>query len=65
MDENSQAAYIMAQVACALIGMEGMKADNLQRQACCESPAYVQNDFDNLLVEYCISHNEVIGYLRK
>ena len=65
MNENQRAAYVMSQVACALIRMEGMKADNLQRTANCESPAYVQSDFEDLLQEFCIGHNDVTGYFRK
>jgi len=65
MNENQQAAFIMAQATCALIRMEGMKAENQIQQMRNEYPKYVEDDFRGLLAEYKIEWNDVLGYFNR
>ena len=59
----ARVAYIQAQVACALIELEGMKAENRQREIEGKSLAYTEAAFDALLHRYAITHNDVMNYL--
>lgn len=59
----AQAAYINAQVACAMITAMGMQAENMQRQAVGQSVAYGHSAFVNLIKEYGIHHNATVGSL--
>lgn len=62
---NEKVAYIMGQVACALIEMESMKAANRERQMRDQSDAYGEEAFFELTTKYAISHNAVLGYLNQ
>ena len=61
MDEK--VAYIMSQVACALIDMEAMKAENQNRRNRGESIAYPSEAFFEIQDKYCIGHNAVLSHL--
>jgi hypothetical protein len=56
-------AIVNARVACALITMEGMKAENRQRKWENKSNAYTENDFTSVINDYAIGENDVIGFL--
>jgi hypothetical protein len=43
----------------AQIHMNGMVAENMQRQVLGESMAYTHSDFENLISEFGIHHNEL------
>ena len=60
MTEDQKAAYVHAQVACAMADLFGMLAANTERQQQGYAPAYDQDAFFNLKEEYCISHNDVL-----
>ncbi len=64
MNEEQQAAYIQSQVACAMIEMEGMKANNLIRDGAGYSPLYGKDQFLELIERYDIDHTSVIGLFR-
>jgi len=57
-------AEVQARVACALIRMEGMKAENAQRELCGASMAYGADAFDSLIDQEGIGTNAVILTLR-
>ena len=57
-------AEVQARVACALIRMEGMKAENAQREYCGASLAYGADAFLAVIDEECIGSNAVITTLR-
>lgn len=59
---EEQAAYIMAQAACALIEAMGMQAANSQYP---ENQPYQKKDFDAVIERYGIDHNAVIGFFRR
>lgn len=61
MTPEQKAAYIIAQAACAMAEIEGMKAENMQRQQRGESMAYVEDDFIGIPDKYGIHDNAVIG----
>ncbi len=65
MNQQEQITYVQSQIACALIEMEGMKADNKIREMRGESPAYNENDFQNLITKYNIHHNGVVTALTR
>ena len=62
---EQRAAYIQAQVACAMIEAMGMKAQNEYRMQVGEAPENILKDFENLIVCFGIDHNSTIGYLRE
>jgi len=56
-------AYVHAQVACALIELEAMKAANRERDICGDAPAYGEAAFMALQDKYGIHHNAVLTTL--
>lgn len=64
MTPEQKAAYTMAQAACALAEIEGMKAENMQRELRGESMAYVFDDFFAITEKYPIHHNAVVAWMR-
>lgn len=48
-----------AELLCARIEMEGMIAENQQRSHSGFSPAYVEDDFLNIIKEHGIGYNDV------
>ena len=60
MTDEQNVAYVNAQVACALIEMEGMKADNIKRTQMNLPPLFRGKDFNALIEKYRIHHNAVI-----
>ena len=64
MTPEQRAAYITAQAACAIAEIEGMKAENMQREALGQSMAYVFDDFFAITEKYPIHHNAVIEWMR-
>lgn len=64
MNLEARVAFIHSQIICALAEIEGMKADNLQKQIRGEYPIYGKEDFENVTLRYGIHHNGVIEYLR-
>jgi len=60
----ARVAEVQARVACALIQMEGMKAENAQRAHRGESMAHVWADFEALIETECVGSNSVIMTLR-
>lgn len=57
MTSEQKAAYVNAQMACALIEMEGMKAANAQHP---EAQPHAKEDFDKVILKYGIHHNGVV-----
>lgn len=64
MTPEQQAAYVIAQAACAMAETAGMQAENQQRLHRGESPAYIETDFAAVIQRNCIGHNDVIGMFR-
>lgn len=62
MTENQQAAYVIAQAACATITAMGMQADNDQHP---EDQPHTKEDFDALIEEWGIHHNAVLGEFQR
>ena len=60
MTPEQQAAYVMSQVACALIEMNAMIATNTERERNGWAPAYNEIAFLQLHEKYCIGHNAVL-----
>ena len=62
MTQAQAAAFINSQVAIFQCRLEGMKAENRQREVCGHSPAYTEEAFSELEAEFSsvISHNAVI-----
>lgn len=59
MTPEQKAAYINAQVACALAEIEAMKAANRQREIQGYTPAYGEEAFAAVPDRYGISNNHV------
>ena len=55
--------FMNSQIACALIEMNSMIAENQQRMHRGEPMAYIEDDFMKLITKYDIGHNSVITYL--
>lgn len=65
VQDMKNAAYIFSQSCCALIQAMGMMSENMQRQACGHSMAYVHDRFAELITEYGIHHNQVISHYNR
>lgn len=65
MDKEARLVYIRSQILCAEIEMQGMIAENRQRELRGESMAYVEEDFALIPIRYGIHSNAVISYLKK
>ena len=61
MTPEQKAAYINGQVACALIEMESMKAENEAAKLRGDPPGYLRDDFLELIEKYAIAHNSTLG----
>jgi len=61
MNTQQKAAYVFAQAVCALAEIEGMKAENRQREYCGNAMAYADSDFLAVIEKYGIHHNAVCG----
>jgi len=60
LNKNQTTAYVLAQTACALAEIEGMKAENMQRAVLGQSMAYDEAAFQAVIERYGIHHNGVI-----
>ena len=60
MTPEQQAAYVYAQSVSALAEIEGMKAENMQREVLGYSMAYDADTFFAVIDKYGISHNAVL-----
>ena len=56
-----QAAYVFSQSVSALIEALGMLSDNLDCARRNESQAWCNEEFNNLIDKYGISHNAVLS----
>lgn len=65
MTKDEAVAYLNAQSTCALIEMNGMIAENISRQDQGKSLAYSEKEFNDLILRYGISHNQVIEFFRR
>lgn len=64
MTTEQQAAFVMAQAACAMAEIAGMQAENQQRIHRGESLAYVENDFAAVILRNGIGQNDVLTMFR-
>lgn len=62
---ESKAAYVNSQTACALIKMEAMKSANKVSEITGQHPQYGEQDFMNIINEFGLSHNTVVGVLNQ
>lgn len=57
--------YQLGIMTAAMIEMEGMKAENMQRSALGQSMAYRESDFQNILQNHGIDHNHLVEAMRR
>ena len=65
MTPEQSAAYVHAQVACAMAELFSMLAANAERRSHGYSAAYAEEAFMALQVKYCIGHNSVMTLFRR
>ena len=65
MISEERAAFINSQVACALIDLAGMQAENTARQILGQAPAYQEDSFQVMMRKYLIEHNEVLTFFQQ
>lgn len=65
MNEMQQAAYIMAQAACAQIEAIKMQSVNADYARVGREPKYTEKAFEALLDKYGIHHNAVIAFFNQ
>ena len=53
-------AYVNSQIASALIELESMKAENMQREHLGQSMAWDESSFMSLIDKYQLGHNAVL-----
>lgn len=58
-----QVAYVMSQSVAALCRLEGMKTLNAERARRGYTEAYVEADFEEIINEFGLGHNAVMGLL--
>lgn len=63
MNTDQRIVFIRSQTVCAMAEIEGMKADNIDRQSRGESLAYYGDDFNRIPGTYGLEHDQVIAYL--
>jgi hypothetical protein len=61
MTPEQQAAYIIAQAACAMARIAAMAAENQMRAHFGQTPAYGEAAFEAIPNELGIHHNDVIN----
>lgn len=61
----NQELLLQARIACAMIEAMGMVAENQQRLAEGNSPAYVEKDFEAVILRHGIHHNAAIEACRE
>ena len=64
MNESSRAAFLVSQSVCALIQMEGMKAENRQREFLGLGIAYGEDAFFKLASDAGLEHNDAMRALQ-
>lgn len=64
MDHEARCAFVHAQAACALAEVAAMQAANAGAAAAGGLPPYRYEHFMAIQLNYTISHNAVIEYLR-
>lgn len=64
MTPEQQAAFIMAQAACAMAEIAGMQAENQHRLSLGQSIAYGEEAFSGVASRNIIGHNDVISYFQ-
>lgn len=64
---SSERGVVIAQgcIARAMIRAMGMQAENQQRVANGEAPAYVEEHFQKVIDEECAGWNDIIGLLEQ
>ncbi|KKL81079.1 hypothetical protein LCGC14_1998300 [marine sediment metagenome] len=65
MTPEQQAAYVFSQSVSALIEAIGMISENLDRNRRGESHAWCNEEFNNLINKYGISHNAVLSLFQQ
>ena len=63
MNEQQRIVYMQAQIASALIEMEGMKAENMSRSHNGEAMAYGEGEFFALIDKHMLGHNATLTEL--
>jgi hypothetical protein len=63
MNSEQRVAFINAQVACMLVDLAGMQAENAVRADQGLAPAYDEAAFTALRERYALGHNDVITFL--
>ena len=60
MTDEQKAAYVFAQAVAALSEVEGMKAENMQREVLGQAMAYRRIDFQGVIEEYGLHNNGLL-----
>ncbi len=63
MDREQRLVYVQTQIVGALARIEGMKAENRQREADVEAPAYGEDAFEDVATDFGLTHNQVVAFL--
>ena len=56
MTDEQKAAYVFAQAVAALSEVEGVKAENMQREVLGQAMAYRRIDFEGVVEKYGLDH---------
>jgi hypothetical protein len=62
MTPEQQAAFIMAQAACAMAEIAGMQAENQHRLSVGQTITYFEDAFIAVIGRHVIGHNAVISF---
>lgn len=64
MNEQQQAAYVIAMAACAMAETAGMQAENQHRLSLGQTIAYDEQAFADVITRNGIHHNAVLTLFR-
>ena len=64
MTPEQKAAYVMAQSVAAMATIEGMKTTNVERELQGHTLAYAEDAFTQVINDYGLHHNALMGLFR-
>lgn len=65
MHPSEKVVYLNSQIMCARAEIEGMIAENQYRAYFNQAPAYTEENFNEVIERYHISHDNVVNFLHQ
>ncbi len=62
MDNEMKVVFVRTQTLCAELRMQGMVAENIDASRANRERPYRLKDFEQVAIDFGITHNQVISY---